>query len=239
MFNQLHAWLDRRQPLPARFETNSPPPDILGQNWLTFLTIEEEIVFHKIAGVNWRSLSEAAEETRQYLTRVRHTLGGMLDIEDEDDKAQILLYNGRPPLNSLPIYLISLRAPGQHERIVYVGKTTAASRFGGGHSAAIKLLDPKYNDYEKIVYRCSVTVSTDEWILLEWINPLSTAEKILDDLESQLIYNFQPAFNIQKKKISYAKFPTTIHIQHAIGPKRFLHDEIIDGNTPPESPLFK
>lgn len=239
MFNQLHAWLDRRQQLPARFETNPSPPDALGHHLLTFLTIEEEIVFHEIAEANWRSLAEAAMETTQYLAGVRQTLGGTLDIEDLDDKAEILLYNGLPPLNSLPIYLISLRASGEHERIVYIGKTSAASRFGGGHSAAIKLLNPKYKDYEKIVYRCSVTISTDEYILLEWINPLAMAEKILDDLESQLIYNFQPIFNTQKKKISYAKFPTTIHIQNAIRTKRFLHDEIINQDTPPESPLFK
>lgn len=238
MFNQLHAWLDRRHPLPARFEA-SPPADTLGQNWLTFLSIEEEIPFHKIAVASWKSISETADATKRYLAGVRHTLGGTLEIEDKDDKAAVLLRNGPPPLNALPIYLVSLRLAGHHERVVYVGKTKAASRFGGGHAVAIKLLDPKYRDYEKIVYRCSVTISTNEWILLEWINPASTGEKMLDDVESQLIYNFQPIFNTQKKKRSCAKKPTVIHIQNAIDAAGFLHDHIIEENTPPESPLFK
>ena len=52
----------------------------------------------------------------------------------------------------------------------------------------------------KLVYRCSVTIPVGEdHVALGWIDPIDVAERILDDVETHLIYEFKPPLNYQKK----------------------------------------
>ena len=155
---------------------------------------------------------------------------GSDQVEEEDDKKMVIDRLVYPPSPSRPIYIITTKEAA-NESIVYIGKTTGANRFSGGHAVALKLTDPKYASCEKLIYRCSVTIPVgDDHVALEWIDPIEVAERILDDVESHLIYEFKPPLNHQKKKRNLAKHQTSIHIQNiaeGLRPNSFLHDYII------------
>jgi c-di-AMP phosphodiesterase-like protein len=115
---------------------------------------------------------------------------------------------------------------------VYVGKTTVSNRFQGGHLAALRLHHHNYANASKTLYRCSVTVLIgDDHVALEWVDPFITAAAILDNVESQLIYKFQPRLNTLKRRQNRAKHKATLHIQNTIDEGRgtFLSEYIIDG----------
>jgi hypothetical protein len=191
--------------------------------------IEEKMALHEVGSAVWESLAENASRTLTYIREAIKILGSD-QVEEEHDKKMVIRKLGQPPAPSRPIYIITTRE-GSDESIVYVGKTTAANRFSRGHSVAIKLNDPKYKDCEKLVYRCSVTILLgDDHVALEWIDPVDVAEQILNDVESCLIYEFQPSLNSQKKKRNLATHQSSIHIQNvleSLRPNSFLNDYII------------
>ena len=182
---------------------------------------------HKAA---WISLSENTKRTRAYVANAVRLLGGEDEVTEIGDKIRVIAEFGEPPPQSLPIYIISTRK-GSDETVVYVGQTSANNRFAGGHSAALKLHAPEYRDCDKLVYRCSVTLAIDDdHVALEWVEPTSVAQQILNDVESHLIYEFQPPLNSQKKKKNLASRPIDIHIQNIVDGLRegsFLNDYFV------------
>lgn len=214
MFNPLEGWLSRKHPIPNRFYTQGIV-DAPNSKWNAWLSIEECSLLHKVNSMNWLSLRQARIQTAHYLDSAAELIGGLeggwLDREE-----QLLLINqlGAIPLPSLPIYLISC-GEGNDEQLVYVGKTKNTSRFSGGHAVALKLHAPKYQSMPKRVYRSTIWFYfNEEYISLDWIQPEKLALKILDSIESQLIYSLQPALNTHKKKANLALWDFRIHIQN-------------------------
>jgi hypothetical protein len=228
MPTQINAWLDRHFPLPKSFRVGTPS-NTPNAHWLVWLVIEKQMHLHEIRDADWISLSENTDRTRTYVTKAIKILG-IDQVTEVGDKRMVIDQLGEPPAQSLPIYMLTTRKD-LNESVVYIGKTTASNRFAGGHSAALKLHDPKYQNYEKMVYRCSITMPLgDDHVALEWVDPVSVAEQILDDVESHLIYHFQPPLNTQKKKKNLATHQISIHIQNLAEGLRhdsFLNDYII------------
>ncbi|MCE5180694.1 MAG: GIY-YIG nuclease family protein [Betaproteobacteria bacterium] len=226
MFTPLSGWLDRRHPIPQRFYTPGHI-DTPSKNWGAWLSIEECNPLHLATEMQWLSLKDARERTQNYLAEaselIRGLDGGWLDRWEQE---QIKTELGDPPPPSLPIYLISCVGE-EKEELVYVGKTKNTSRFDGGHSAALKLHAPDYINKKKNIYRSTVWFYVDdEYISLDWIQPDKLALELLDSLESQLIYNFQPTLNTHKKKKNLTKWDFQIHIQNFLA-GGFLNDVCI------------
>lgn len=228
MHNQIGAWLDRIHPLPRRFHLPSARYST-AEHWLTFVTLEEVVPLHRADEVPWISLRDSAKIADKFVREALAILGPS-QVTEPMDKAEVMEKLGHPPPQALPIYFITVGG-GESERLVYVGKTKTDTRFSGGHLAALKLHDPAFAELRKQIYRCTVTNSVEhDWVALEWLDPVSTAESILDDVESQLIYEFKPVLNRRKKDRKCARRPIAIHIQNAInhGPGAFLNDVTID-----------
>ncbi|MBV7310191.1 hypothetical protein KVY11_16100 [Acinetobacter sp. CWB-G5] len=226
MFLPLSAWIDRRQPISQRFY-KSGHIDVPKDDWNVWLSIEEVAPLYLANEMQWLSLKDSRENTSQYLEAASELIsgldGGWLDKWEQE---QILKHLGRPPLPSLPIYLISC-LDDSGEELVYVGKTKNVSRFNGGHSAALKLHAPEYSQKQKKIYRSTVWFHDDEeYISLDWIQPEALAHELLDSIESHLIYRFQPALNIEKKKKPTAKWEFYVHIQN-FQEGAFLNDNFV------------
>lgn len=226
MFTPLSGWLERRHPIPQRFYTPGYV-DTPSKDWSAWLSIEECNPLYLATDMQWLSLKDARERTQNYLNEaselIRGLDGGWLDRWEQE---QIKTKLGDPPPPSLPIYLISCGG-GEEEELVYIGKTKNTSRFDGGHSAALKLHAPDYNNKKKNIYRGTVWFYfNDEYISLDWIQPDKLALELLDSLESQLVYNFQPILNTNKKKKNLTKWDFQIHIQNFLS-GGFLNDVFI------------
>jgi len=173
-------------------------------------------------------LKDVRQQTLSYLKQAAETIdgleGGWLDREEVEMIKEEL---GDPPPPCLPIYLISLRDKNGVEELVYVGITSTTNRFLGGHKVALRLHHPKFQQYDKLIYQCVVWLHfDDEYIALEWLEPEGLPDAFLESVEAQLIYHFQPRFNIQKKKKFSAKYPLGLHIQNSLGEK-FLSDQMV------------
>lgn len=226
MYKPLSAWINRTHPISERFYTPNYI-DIPKDDWFVWLSIEEVALLHLAPKMRWLGLKESRATTKSYLDEASKLVngldGGWLDGEERE---LILEKLGEPPLPSLPIYLITC-SDGKKEELVYVGKTENKSRFSGGHSASLKLHNPKYAGKVKKIYRSTVWFyNNDEYISLDWVQPERLAIDLLDSTESHLIYNFQPELNIAKKKKKYAKWDFSIHIQNSLDGS-FLNDTFI------------
>lgn len=228
-YTQINAWLDRRFPLPRCFYVGAQA-NTSATHLSAWMSVEERLYLHEVHKAAWISLSENTKRTRAYVAAAIKLLGGEDQVTEVDDKRMVIAELGKPPRQSLPIYIISTRK-GSDETVVYVGQTSANNRFAGGHSAALKLHAPEYRDFDKLVYRCSVTLALDDdHVALEWVEPTSVAQQILNDVESHLIYEFQPPLNTHKKKKNLASRPIDIHIQNVVDGLRegsFLNDYFV------------
>lgn len=230
MWTQINTWLDRRHPLPTCF-ASTYAANSRNEHELIWISIDERIPLHDIANNRQPSINDAVRSIRSYVSDAIGILGSN-EVEEVGDKKSVIGALGEPPERSRPIYLITTEEAGI-ENIVYIGKSVTDDRFAGGHSAVTKLHHPSYRDAEKYVYRCSITLSLRrEWVALEWVSTPSIAEQILDDVESRLIYHFQPPLNTQKKSSDLAVHKAfAIHIQNShqkLAVKAFLNDWIID-----------
>lgn len=226
MHQPLSSWINRTHPLPERFY-NAGHQDKPKDHWDVWLSVEEVAPLYLAQEMKWLSLKESRENTARYLEESSKLIsgldGGWLDKYEQE---LILEKLGKPPLPSLPIYLISC-SNGTEENLVYVGKTKNTSRFAGGHTAALKLHNPKLRNTTKKIYRSTVWFyNNDEYISLDWIQPEDMALQLLDSVESHLIYNFKPELNINKKKNVSAKWDFYIHIQNFLE-GNFLNDTFV------------
>jgi hypothetical protein len=226
MHRPLSAWINRTHPISKRFYT----PEFVDapkEDWSVWLSIEEVSPLYKANEMNWIGLLDSRKATKRYLDDASEIIngleGGWLDNEE---KEWILDRLGEPPLPSLPIYLISC-SDTLGEEVVYVGKTENTSRFTGGHPASLKLHAPEYKNKEHKIYRSTVWFHNDnEYISLDWVQPETLALNLLDNVESQLIYYFQPKLNTSKKKKNCAKLSFNIHIQNFLE-GGFLNDMFV------------
>jgi hypothetical protein len=107
---------------------------------------------------------------------------------------------GEPPIAACPIYFLTARRASA-DNVMYIGKTSSrGGRFKSGHRAIGELHNPEFDGQEKRIYMASVCLlSGDDYLPLEWMQPLEEAEVILDHVEWQLIHHFQPPLNKQKR----------------------------------------
>lgn len=152
----LQAWFEGRKFLSHRFSGQNCS-DNPSSDWEAWLSIQECCPLHQVNSLNWVGLHEARKNTDSFLGNVKSEFNGKLPIFiHEKERVIIEKKIGIPPKPSLPIYLISCSdMDDTNEHIVYVGKTVNSKRFIGGHSAALKLLDPKYNNMKKRIYRAT------------------------------------------------------------------------------------
>lgn len=225
----LYAWVNKCAALPRRFglapDGNSPiVPDASADEWTVSVALDEAVPLYAIAEARWKGLSETRRLTNDYLEKADALIdglwGGTLDSEERD----LILNNlGEPPAFCLPIYLVSV-GQGGDEHVVYVGKTRTSTRFANGHHVGMKLHHPKYDRLAKTVYRCSVLLDiNDEYLALEWVEPETLAEKILDSVESVLIHALQPELNVAKRRRPTVERALHIHVQN------YADSELLDG----------
>ncbi|MCK5450861.1 MAG: hypothetical protein KAI70_03760 [Candidatus Omnitrophica bacterium] len=226
MFKPLSPWSKGKQPLPERLygKIKDDNPD---ESWDVWISMEEMGPIYKAKEMDWLSLKDSRDRTQQYLKEASELIngleGGWLDGEE-----RLMLFKelGEPPKPCLPLYIITC-GKGKEEKVVYAGITKNSSRFKGGHLASLKLHHPKYEGKLKRVYRCSIWFHFNgEYIFLDWIQPDSVAVELLDSIESQFIYHFQPELNTRKKKKNYTKWEFSIHIQNFLK-EAFLNDTFI------------
>jgi hypothetical protein len=221
----LEEWVNGRAFTPQRF-VESNYIDTPNNNWISWVSMEDKNPLYKANKLEWLSLNESITKTIDYMEEVDNLLfGGIYEGSlDNEDALQIRQEIGMPPKQCCPIYFITV-GTGESERVVYIGKTKSASRFKGGHSVALKLHNPKYNGLEKSIYRASIWFYfNDDYLALDWIKPTSLAEDIFDSIESQLIYDFQPELNTDKKSKNLAKWHFGLQIESHL-PGKFLHNE--------------
>ncbi|MGG0754921.1 hypothetical protein [Brevibacillus laterosporus] len=221
----LIPWLNRENSLPdfSFLEFGTPEFNTGG-----FLALDVCYPIHEVTKHPSKSLGQTWIEVREYIRSALEIIDsdspGWLDSEEVEMIKEEL---PNPPVRSYPIYIVTVGEKTE-ERIVYIGKTSSnANRFLGGHSVALKLHHPDYNNLRKRVYFCCVVfLMNKEYLPLEWVSPIETAESILDSVESQLIYTFKPELNTQKKGRNYSKHPINLHIQNFTDSK-LLNDKFI------------
>lgn len=202
-----------------------PPADTAADEWSVSVALDEAVPLHSIAEANWQSLAQTRRATDTYLKQADALIdglwGGTLDSEERD---LILSTLGEPPAFCLPIYFVTV-GQGEDERPVYIGKTGSSKRFSNGHRVGLKLHRPEYSQLVKTVYRCSVLLYVhNEYVALEWLEPEALAERILDRVESVLIYALQPELNVAKRcRKPVVDKPLEIHIQN------FTQSKLLDG----------
>lgn len=223
--NPLKAWLNREQPLPKRFYCIKQN-DIVDKNWIPFVSIEEMNLLHNVNAMEFQSFNDARNDTQEYLEKAKIIIRGLEGSWlDNEERLMILEELGEPPIPCLPLYLISVDDTLE-ENLVYVGITKNKTRFKGGHAAALKLLNPKYDGHIKRIYRCNIWfLIEEEFIALEWIEPKELGLQILDSFESKLIHYFKPELNTDKKNTNLSKWDFTIQIQNFMK-HNFFHEKM-------------
>lgn len=226
----LYGWINKQAALPRRYSMvpdgdGQPVADASENEWSVSVALDEAVPLHSIAEANWQSLPQTRRATDTYLKQADSLIdglwGGTLDSEERD---LILSTLGEPPAFCLPIYFVTV-GQGEDERPVYIGKTSSSTRFSNGHRVGLKLHRPEYSQLVKTVYRCSVLLYVhNEYVALDWLAPEALAERILDRVESVLIYALQPELNVAKRRRKpKVDKPIEVHIQN------FTQSTLLDG----------
>lgn len=223
-FSPILQWLSRGTNLQSIFEREAAVPEAeLGG----FLVLDKAIPLHETINLEAESLATSWERTHDYVEGCKEILD--LDEPESLDKYEVSLIKetlGDPPTVAYPIYLMSVKGDSTPERVVYIGKTSSNNRrFRGGHTAITKLHAPEYDSLEKKLYLgCVVLLTKDNYLPLDWVNPLSKAESLLKSIEAQLIYHFKPELNTHHLKNASNENYIQIHIQNFSDSHGFLND---------------
>lgn len=197
-------WLSGRHKLPKRFIDKTVIDEYDPESWSCWVALKNKAPLHDAHKLEWFSLGESHNQTKRFLSAADKILYPRLEEEELDSENRYEIKNSGivPPATCHPIYIVTCKS--EHiERVMYVGKTTAANRFTGGHAAATKLLNPKYNAYEKIIYQCQLMFANeDDYLPLEWIRPTEYGEFLLSNVEYELIYRNQPELNKHGKGVN-------------------------------------
>lgn len=225
----LSKWLNGEETLEpfvdgTRFQMNKEFP--------LWVSLMQMFPAHECYRLKAQNLKSSHEKTRKYIIDARNIVHTCSDEEPEDvlldgeDRAWISTKLGYPPEPCCPLYIFSVSDSTQ-ERPVYIGITSSKSgRFNGGHSATTKLLDSQYDCLTKRLYLCQVTALAEDrgYLPLEWMEPYLESRKLLEDIESYLIYKLKPELNTRKKKNNCSRRELALHIVNYCGEEEFLQD---------------
>lgn len=145
---------------------------------------------------------------------------------DNEERRWVLDKLGEPPVCCYNIYFITIYNDDK-ERLVYVGKTNSQkSRFVNGHLAALKLHNPKYNNYYKRIYFGTIMFlsETKEYVPLEFITPFEVAKRYLDEMEALLIDRLQPELNVKSEDVGELENLGAVHIQNFSDVSNFMNN---------------
>ncbi|SFH76888.1 hypothetical protein [Halpernia frigidisoli] len=222
-FSYLDAWLNGHEMIPHYDDLIKSEPDYCTGFWIN---VVDEIPLHKINDEKILGFADSFDKNRTYYykaIKIAHRYESTsLDHEDIYNIREAL---GDAPNISYPIYIICIKKDENRE-IVYIGKSSSnISRFRGGHNTAIKLLDPKFDGYEKTIILCNIILYTtnDYYLPLEFIKEKKLGLEILEDIESRMIDEFKPQLNSQKMNGIKTKHEFDLRIEnHENG---FLHEK--------------
>lgn len=227
MRSPFEPWLEGSQPLPSRFYAERVE-DFVTDEWSCWVAPAKRVSLHLADTLEWLSLANSRTRTQAYLATAAKVVSGLEGAWlDGWERAQLRESGLIPPSLCYPIYLITCEDEAS-ERIVYVGKTSVSNRFSGGHAAALKLHAPEYANQSKWIYQCDVWfLHRQDYLCLEWLDPVTTAEAVLDGVESQLIFDLQPALNTAKRKKLTTTTPLVIHMQNMVSESRLPQDHFV------------
>lgn len=230
--SMLSPWLKGNESItPKNFYMDTKPDLEYG----AFVGIDEYIDLYKANEFDSGNLQESWENTREYIKNAFSVINEDIEELIENDEVDISLDNeekymilqelGNPPLCSYNIYIITIYND-EEERVVYIGKTDSKkSRFANGHLAALKLHNPKYENYKKRVYFGTVMfLNKDDYIPLEYITPLEYGKTLLNYTESILINYFKPELNTLLVNGGNEVPAIHFHIQNFTDTSPFLND---------------
>ncbi len=224
----IQPWLDRSGPLQSFLDLSNLTPT---KKFGAFLSFEFMVPVHEAGTLSEQSLSESWKKTESYVKKALKLVG--IDTPGIIDSEEALLIQetlGSPPSFCYPIYMCTVGS-GNNERVVYFGKTSSKTkRFSSGHAALTKLNAPKFDGMQKYLYQGCIILLTAEndYLPLEWVHPYIESEKILKNVEAQLIYRFDPELNTNSKDKNNATNPLTLHIENYTGKSEYLHEYIIE-----------
>ncbi|WOO43759.1 hypothetical protein RY820_10915 [Bacillus subtilis] len=211
--------------------------DNLNYEYGFFLGIDIVMPLHKVLDFPAQDLKTSWKTTQDYINKTLTILeeeynedidemSPTVDLDGEQIR-DIIYQLGNPPVQCYPIYIITT-GTDENEKVVYIGKTSSSNhRFAGGHLAALKLNDPKYDGLEKKIYFGCLTFldSNKEYVPLEWITPYDHSEGLLSSVEACLIYHFKPELNSDHLKENHSRIPITLMIENWTQQTSFLHYE--------------
>ena len=224
-YSFLTPWLERRTPLAAFVDLDQTAPN---KEFGGFVAIQRAIPIHESVELAAESLSSSWMKVDTYVKQALEIIrADEAQWLDSWESEQIQEQLGPPPVNCLPIYLVSV-GEGGSERLVYIGKTSSEQgRFRGGHTAFTKLHHPKFDGLKKTLYLAAIVLLSEEkdCLPLEWVKPLAKAEELLGSIEAQCIFVFRPELNTHHVSRDNSRWPTSLHIQNVTGVSNFLNDK--------------
>ncbi len=218
-------WLNRRGPLPDFY---NPKANL---EYGAFISLDVVHWAYEAESIKNESLKESWKSTHDYYL-------DSLEVLSEDclpsslDKEEVYMIKtslGSPPALCYPVYFVSV-GDGIEERLVYIGMTSSStSRFKGGHSALIKLLNPKYNNLLKRIYLGTIMLldKNNNYLPLEWLQTENESFLLLKKIEAGLIHKLKPELNTQHISTNLGYLGTQFHIQNFTNKTIFFNDEFI------------
>lgn len=239
-FQPLRPWLNRHNSVTPDTFYGKDVPD-LSKGIL--LALDLCVDLHEADKVDTGNLQESWEEHNQYIesalqiTRIDPNEDNC-DLDNEE-KEWVKEELGEPPYSSYNLYFITIYKEGEtqtsenpvEEKVVYIGKTDARnSRFANGHLAALRLHHPKYQDYKKRVYFGTITFisSSNNYLPLEFVYPLSKAKELLSNTEALLISWINPELNTKNEDMGELRC-CMISIENYSDVTKFMHGHLISG----------
>lgn len=210
-YSPLTSWLNKQCSLPEKL--NVLEKDINFD--VAFVALDKQYYLYEAAHIKelGRGLKTSRKETKAYLQEA----GVILNEEnvyklllDSEESEKIINKLGSPPKPCYTVYFISVKIEKDKENVVYIGiNGKDTHRFDKGHRAALELHNPKYKYFEKVIYIGTVFTmnKNGDYLPIEWVKDLKKGLSLLDSIESQLIYYFQPELNTQKKNKNCASYP--------------------------------
>jgi len=120
---------------------------------------------HEIGALPMGNFVVSHQATQSFLDQVAITLAIPKETLNRElsaaERERLRHLHDLVPTPCLPLYFFTAvhRTTGK-ETVTYVGKTNAKStRWQRGHSAATKLLDPKFNKHDKVFYQAQILVT--------------------------------------------------------------------------------
>lgn len=227
LFSPLEEWLDRRTDLKSYINIDDIQADFeLGG----FLIFDNVIPIYQAIDLEAESLDLSWQKTNDYLEKAFDIINEEYPQKislDKEEARMILDELDKAPKIMHPIYIMTVEKDNKEE-IVYIGQTSSSkSRFKGGHSAISKLHLPKFEGFTKKLYQCGILLLNEdnELVPLEWIKPLDKAKELLNSIEAQLIFHFQPELNILLKKNNNTTKYIQLHLQNRNN--FFMHDTFV------------